>query len=123
MTPAPPAFLDPTIGEMIAERIDLHEAIDTLVHEYERQYPPIRLTPRFSSYWSRTDLSFDLVIKDQHESITCDVAEARTAAVQLASRVLDLLLPFLKKYPQATVSVRFDSGPSGTNSFVTLHFQ
>jgi len=121
--PPPPPFPDPTISEMILDRVDLHEAIDTLVHEYEAKFRPIRLTPRFSSYWDRPRLSFDLTIMDLHDCITCDAAEARIAAVKLSKQVVDLLLPFISKYPQPTISLRFDVGPSGTNSFVTLHFQ
>ena len=118
--PPQPPFPDPTITEMIADRIDLHTRIDALLAEFHQHIAGLRLEPTLRKSWN--ELHLDISARLSESAGTCDMADARVAIGQLQDDILTLLRPFARKYHQARPDLTFDYVQCACQSTVSLHF-
>ena len=118
MTSASP-FPDPTIAEMIDDRIDLHVVLDGLLKEFHQHNAGLRLKPELRTGWGESRLDIEASLS--RTMGTCDMADARMAIGQLQDDMLKALKPFAKKYPQAQLDLVFDY-QGRAQATLNLHF-
>ena len=118
MTESP--FPDPTISEMIADRIDLHAKIDTLLKDFHQYNAGLRLKPNLRMSWGELNLHIEASLSIT--TGTCDMGDARMAIGQLQDSILGVLKPFAKKYSQAVLALDFSYIWGEALATVNLHF-
>jgi hypothetical protein len=120
LTPQPP-FPDPTISQMIVDRVDLHVAIDALLREFHQHNAGLLLRPTLrSSVWGELYIGIEACFNETSGS--CDMGDARFSLSQLRDGIRKLLVPFAKKYNQATLTLTFDYIQCEAQATVHLQF-
>ena len=118
--PPQPPFPDPTISQMIIDRVDLHAAIDALLREFHQRNAGLLLRPTLHCMWS--ELHVDIETRLDESRGTCDMGDARFSLNQLRDDIRKLLGPFAKKYPQATLGLTFAYIQCEAQATVSLQF-
>jgi hypothetical protein len=118
--PPPPPFPDPTISEMISDRIDLHAVLDGLLREFHQHNAGLRLKPELRTSWG--ELRLDIEARLSRTTGTCDMGDARMAIACLQDDILEAIEPFAKKYAQAQLDLVFDYIQDEAQATLNLHF-
>lgn len=121
LLPPPPPFPEPTITRMIADCADLHVKIDALLRELHQHNAGLLLRPTLrSSVWG--ELRVDIEACLDETSGSCDMGDARISLNQLRDAIRKLLVPFAKKYHQATLALTFNYIQLEAQATVHLQF-
>ncbi len=119
--PPQPPFPEPTITRMIADRVDLHVKIDALLLEFCRQYPRLRLDANLRTSWKELRVGIKAYLETSIVGHG-DMNSVHGAIGQLERDIAELLNPFAKKYPQASLALAFDHVNGECQAIVSLCF-
>ena len=119
--PPQPPFPNPTITEMIADRIDLHAKIDALLVEFCRHYPRLRLDASLGTSWNEPRVGIKACLETSVVGHG-DMNSVHGAIGQLERDIAKLLHPFVRKYAEASVTLAFEHINGECQVIVSLCF-